>query len=167
MELNLRNGMYVPKAPEIKDELAKVPTYCARYARMMSSKILIGKECDKGKLWTPKDGWNFRYFNRVVWSIEKGSLNYSSLKKGQIVGIRIPYSSYNERRDERKNLAKYSHLASVLGSFYDGEGIYPWIAHNIYGVSEPESLPKFLRRTGSVVMEVFSPRDESVLDDCV
>ncbi len=163
MELEYKNGIYAPRAPEIKDELARWPAWCARYARIVSVKLLTGKEKDNGRLWTPKNGWDFRYDNRVVWSIDDEELDMRKLKEGQIVGIRIPFSSFNERRDERKNLVRYSHLATIIGHFYDGREVVPWVAHNVYGVGDPESLPKFLRRTGSVLMEVFSPKDESVL----
>lgn len=158
MEFELRNRIYTPKAPEIEDELACKPGYCARYARMVSSKLLIGSEKDNFRLWTPSHGWNFHYVNRSVWKLERGALDFKQLKEGQIIGVRIPYSTYNEQRDMFKNYARYSHLATVLGSFYDGEQISPWIAHNIYGVGDPESLHKFLRRTGGAVMEVFSPK---------
>ena len=115
-------------------------------------------------MWVPKDAWNFRYFNKTVWTIGGGiELNFNSLLEGQILGIKIPFSSYNERRDKRHNPVLYSHMATVLCHFYDGEAIVPWIFHNIYGVGDPESLPKFLRRTGSVVMEVFNPREDSIL----
>jgi hypothetical protein len=165
MEFEIRNGVYLPLVPEIKDKLANAPKYCARYARMVSSSLLIGKEDDKGKLWEIGDGWNYHYLNRSVWTKEKGALDFSELRRGQILGIRIPYSQFNDRRDDRNNNVRYSHLAAVLCHLYDGNRVNPWIAHNVYGVSDPESLPKFLRRTGSVVMEVFSPKDESVLEN--
>ena len=165
MELEFVNGILRPKAPEIKDFLANTSAFCARYARMASSKILTGEENDNSKLWTPKDGWQFHYYNCSVWTPEKGILNCKKLKEGQILGIRIPESEYNKRRDIYNNLARYSHLAAVLGHFYDGKEIAPWIAHNVYGVKSSEPLFSFLERTGSAILEVFNPKTKCTLKD--
>lgn len=165
MEYELKNGVYVPKAIVFEDELAQKPEWCARYARLVSLDILIGSSHDEGyEIWEPSHAWNFGYENRSVWKIREGKqFNASKLKEGQILGIRIPYSGNLNNRDDRRNFAQYTHMATYIGDFIFNGSVGAWIMHNLYGDILAESLRAFLKRTGSTVMEIFSPRDESVL----
>lgn len=166
MEFELRDGMYLPKVIQVKDRLANRAGYCTRYARLVSNYLLSGEFNDNGKIWTPADAWNLFYNNRVAWvrGID-GELDYSKLKTGQILGIKIPFSEFNERRDKRGNKAMYSHAATCVGNFVHNGEVGPWISHNLYGHILSDDLRHFLKVTGSCVMAVLSPKEEGILRD--
>ncbi len=160
-----------PEAPRFTGKYFKAMKegYCAFYARLASLKILIGTHIDPGyNIWTPmNDGgaWDYQYYHESAWKLGRdGLFNPKILKPGQMLGIRIPYSESNDRRDRRNNIIRYSHLATYVDTFIMDGMPHPWIWHNLWGDILSESLNKFLMETDSVLIDVFNPKDKSVLE---
>ena len=104
--------------------------------------------------------------NSVVASQKKKFDDNITFDAFEIIGLNwtsLTFSDYNETRDERKNFARYTHLATYAGRSISGGGLRYLILHNVEGEISSDDLFGFCRETGSEVIEVFSPKDESVL----
>jgi hypothetical protein len=170
----LKNNRFVPpEAPRFTGKYAKAMEegQCAFYARLASLTIFLDTHIDPGyRIWTPSTNkrggaWEYAYNHEVAWRAGRdGLFDPKTLVSGKILGIRIPYSENNERRDHRNNPVCYSHLATYVDTFVFEGCPQPWIWHNLWGDILSESLYDFLSRTGSIVLDVLNPKDKSVLE---
>jgi|SRR3989344_3514074 len=159
MEFEEINGIYKP-IPLKFDPLSQQGGYCARYARKASLDLILGKSEDNEELWTPSNAWNFRYHNRTVWKKGQSPFKANKLRRGQILGIKMPFSIYNGRRDERNNPVQFTHLATYVKK----QGVH-YIVHNFGGEILADNLKAFLKNTESEVIAIFSPKDPIVLEN--
>ncbi len=153
--------------PSVKDieEVYKRPFMCAGFARRYSEILLIGDVKDKrDELYVRSPAWNFQYHNRKIWSLEEGLFNPEILKRGMLLGIRLPHSIFNGRRDERGNPVRNTHMAVFKETRPAAYGVEYVIAHNVGGDLLQENLFDFLQRNeGSYVIDVFAPKEEKLL----
>lgn len=153
--------------PLVKDIEAvyKKPFMCAGFARRYSEILLSGEITDQdSKLYQRAPAWNFQYHNRKIWSLEDGLFNPEILKRGMLLGIRLPHSIFNGRRDERGNPVRNTHMAVFKETLPAAYGVAYIIAHNVGGDLLQENLFDFLQRNeGSFVVDIFAPKEESLI----
>ena len=138
---------------------------CAGFARRYSEILLSGEIADQNsKLYQRAPAWNFQYHNRKIWSLEEGLFDPGILKRGMLLGIRLPHSIFNRRRDERGNPVRNTHMAVFKETRPALYGIGYLIAHNVGGDLLHENLFDFLQRNeGAHVVDVFAPKEEGLL----
>lgn len=147
------------------EEVYTRPFMCAGFSRRYAEILIAGQGQDKGdEIYNRASAWNFQYHNRRIWSIEEGLFEPKILKKGAILGIKLPHSIFNHRRDERGNQARYTHMAAFKEAKNKGHEIEYIISHNVGGIILCENLFEFLNRNNAFVMDVFVPKDKVVIN---
>ncbi len=114
---------------------------CSQYSRLAAKK-LFGKEYNSGH------AWNLRYSNKVVHEIQKQEsikdlIIRDKLEPGMLIGVYQPRSSYKNRKDEKGQKVKYTHVITYLGLNNQGK---------------PEFVNQLGRRIQRITDEDFSKK---------
>ncbi len=145
------------------EEIYRKPFMCAGFSRRCAEILITGQEQDmKDEIYNRASAWNFQYHNKKLWGVEEGLLDLKILKKGVILGIRLPFSIFNHRKDERGNPARYTHMAVFKEARNIGGGEEYIISHNVGGDLLSENLLEFLQRNNGFVADVFAPKNYKI-----
>lgn len=144
------------------EEVYRKPFMCAGFSRRYAEVLITGEGNDKkDDIYNRASAWDFQYHNRRIWAIEDGLFNPKILKKGMLLGIKLPYSIYNHRKDERGNSVRYTHMAAFKEIKNTRNRMEYIISHNVGGIILCEDIFEFLSRNNAFVVDVFVPKNKA------
>lgn len=109
-----RDSKEIPISIPIFSEDIVPASYCSRYVRLLAQQLY-------SICYPSKDAWNLRYVSTLEhYTLKEGETlsslaNRGLLIEGMIVGVTNPNSSYNNRIDDNREKAHYTHVMLYVG----------------------------------------------------